>query len=417
MAMIEVRATQSSPGGARASRLRRGPGSAGLVVLLFLLAGCRDAAAQEEGVVLEVTTTTAEEMFPLEAAIGEKLGPHGTEAVLIALMKVGKDLKKLGVPSADVLDAVNQAQSGLTGKKPPALSSMDYTVYLRDDLMAVAAKGMPVMVWEVTGSGKSAMWFLDPSTGRPIAIPGTNTTGISLAGMDDPGAGAASGATVSKPIATGATREILGHTAHEYRYRVDLRQAPTDVAYPGGMLIRLTIEGEAWVAPESPYRAEVATFYRNFAAGVGSPGGAGVEGAGHVSGLTAHMAAIAELGVPLATSESVTTYLVGGDDITPMGIPLSKAATSSTVTSIRRAPIDDEQYYGKEGKPGAPAAGAAGQSPAAPERPACDCSCEAYAKLQELSKKSKEEQAADPTAMATAMCASQCAMKWIGCKR
>jgi hypothetical protein len=403
----------------KTNRRRAGRGCAGAAALILLLGGS-GAATGQEGVVIEVTTTSAEEMIPLEAALGEQLG--GKDGIrklddMVAPFGAALDFLLGGALSSSKV--VGGFGDALDGRAPPDVTRTSYTVYLRDRLMAVAAAGYPVMVWEVVDDGRSAMWFLDPGTGRPITIPGTAwSAAIDLQAFDEPGASGVT-ADVSKPVATGRTREMLGYTAREYSYKVSLHRT-FRVGQPGGyddpfVSIRLDIEGEAWVAPDSPFRDQVAAFYRTFAAGVGDQG---ADRAGHLSGLTAHMAEIAALGVPLQTSESTTTYLWGpGGPDTSLGAPLSKAATTSIVTAIRAAPIDDKTFYGDGEETAEQAGPGAGNKQApAPQQTPCDCSCASYTRLQEISRMSKEKQRTDPLAMSAAMCAPQCAVTWIACK-
>ncbi len=235
---------------------------------------------------------------------------------------------------------------GLRDAATPDRESSKYTVYIRPDMYRLEADGFS-MLWKPAGAGGSAgMWVGDPATGQ--------LTAVDLGQVDAAvGDGARHTGMEITPLPGGPTREILGTTARGYSYRYTLDLSGNDI--PGMEMIALmisisvqnVIEGEAWLAPDLPDADEIMAFFRNFAAGFG-----GREGM--MGGVIGGMAALAELGVPLETRETIQTYLIA-----PLGnqshrIRMIEGTSSSRVTDISSGPLAADLFVGADGFPDTP---------------------------------------------------------------
>jgi OmpA-OmpF porin, OOP family len=288
-----------------------------------------------------------------------------------------------------------QASRGLREARTPERESADYTVYIQSDRFRLEADGFTMHWLPGDATTPPGMWFSDPATGQ--------LSPVSLGEVDEAlGDVVQHSGTQIRPSPGEPTREILGHTARAYTYRQTM-----DVRIPGfgamaaaaaggpDVAAVIVVEGTAWIAPDVPEADVVAAFYRNFAGGFGSP-------QSMLGGQTAGMAALAELGVPLETTEDIATYLIvalppdaagEADPELPRRtqIQVLQGRSTSKVTGLSTGPLDDDLF------PTGP-----------PPPPECDCSCDAFKALQEMDRN-------DPNAIARATCARQCMSRWVRC--
>lgn len=326
-----------------------------------------------------------------EAGLGSQL-PAG----LMTKLKVGGHL------------AAHEIAGGLEDARTPETESSDYTIYIRPDVFKMTSAEL-TMFWKPAGAGDGGgMWYTDPSSGRLVPL----NLGQVDAFVGD--AAEHSGMEIT-PLPGAPTKEILGHTAHGYGYAYTMDLSMGGMLGAGAGLpvsAENVVEGEAWIARDMPQRNQIAAFYRNFAAGFGQ--------GGMMGGLLGGMADLAALGVPLETTQTVRTFVnaaLGGEE---QRFLMMEGTSSSIVTDISDAVLTDEALFGPGGSPvdlaAAEAAPAATQVPGAAPAPGaegaaksvCDCGCDAFEELQDMDED-------DPDAMAKAMCARQCAMKWMRC--
>lgn len=242
--------------------------------------------------------------------------------------------------------AAHEVGSGLRDAATPDRESSQYTVYIRPDMFRLESDGF-TMLWKPAGAGGSAgMWYGDPSTGELTQV----DLGLVDAFIGDQTQH--SGMEIT-PLPGAPTREVLGTTARGYSYRYTMDRAGGGI--PGMEMIALmipisvqnVIEGEAWLAPDLPEAGEIMAFFRNFAAGFGSEDGM-------MGGVLGGMAALAELGVPLETRETVQTFLIA-----PMGnqshrIQMIEGTSTSRVTDISSRPLAADVFFGADGPPVTP---------------------------------------------------------------
>lgn len=393
----------------------RMPSACRVCVLLACLAfAAEQARAQAGGLIIDVHTTTRDSTVMTVDKLTASLSP-GQRVALSGLLDVsaqglaGKLDELIGGGGDALLDKYTEAKRGLGDASKPTTTSLDYEIYVRGDTMALVMDGQVMMVWEAP-EGKPAR-VISPGPGtKPLNVPLPlldSVTGVGATAESGEWAATLMFNGYSKPSRVGgATKQILGTTTQLYRYGYSILPAATNVAG-----IRTDVAGGAWVTGNSEYRDQIAAFYRAFADGAAG----GQRQPRMMSGLTTVMADITALGVPLATADTARTYLafVLPDAGEPVKSMMAVSVSTSEIKSIRREPpgfnitfVDDDPQ-----QPGSPP----GAQTRPPARQGCDCSCDAWKAFKALEKKSKEEIRADPTIMAKAMCASQCATKWVSC--
>lgn len=370
--------------------------------------------AQASGIVLKVHQESTEE-FPAqdEMLVGAReAGVEGSElaAVLGGLLGALADAAPVPISAGDrmkldlglLLGGFKLDEAMRKAGQPPEVRYTDATIYIRPDLFRMEADEGTVIWRPATPGQDAAMWVTDPSSGQ--LIPLNLNIANSVAGSVAPGADA--GDYEIQKVKGKASKEMLGHTVHFYRYSYTMDIDPFGMG--GGTLgetlassgtgppARTETSGTAWIAPDMPEAGDIAAFYSNFASSLG--------GQGMLGGLTSGMAKMAELGVPLETTDTTTTYIKVLTE-TEAGEPataellVSRSTSKSEVTDISIQPLDDGDFFGEEGTP----------PPATPDPGApCDCGCDAMKELQDLDED-------DPNAMAKAMCAQQCMSKWMAC--
>jgi hypothetical protein len=384
--------------------------------LMCLLLGARPATAQS-GLIIEVLTTTRDSTV---MPIGDLSGA-GLKDLTFAEIRLKRALR--GLLGNDAVDEANKKESelsdALSDASSPKTTAYIYDVYVRGDTLALVVDGQITMVWLVPEGGPARV-FTPDAEGRMMSLD-VHKYDASLGEMSAVAGGSVSALAFrlySKPTrVAGEKKRLLGTTADLYRYSYALLPAAGPV---GG--IRTDVSGGAWITDDREYRDEIAAFYRAFASGsAGAPGDTKI-----IEGLTSVMADLTALGVPLATVDTARTYVMFQNQQARQTekAMLSVAISYSEITSIRRAEQPVEIVFAGDG-PGAPAipggaappdARAAASSPRPAPEAGCDCSCDAWKDFKALEKKSKEEIRKDPTIMAKAMCASQCAMKWVSCE-
>ena len=310
----------------------------------------------------------------------------------------------------------------LRDARTPEHSSSSSTIYITPDRFVMRSGGQS-MVWDPSGgAGSATMWFGNAESGA--------YTPVDLQQINSFVGGAAQHSGIEPTPMPGATRTIAGHSTrgYAYDYEMDLAMGgfPGMAAPPAGAVAgaQNVVTGEAWIADDLPEADQIAAFFRRFADSFDG---------GMLGGQIGVMADLAALGVPLETKETLRTYLISqipGSDERQL---LVESVSTSTVTNISMATLTDEELFGPGGMPTSATAGSeAAVSPVPPGTAGaagvpdgsvrtvdegCDCSCEAAEELQAISELPEDEQAAHPRAMPLAMCAPECAMRWIACSR
>lgn len=310
--------------------------------------------------------------------------------------------------------------SELRDARTPDRESSTGTIYITPDAFVMNSGGQ-MIVWMPAprGGGSARMWYGSPGAGlTPVDLNYINAFVGDQArhsGIDP------------RPL-PGETRTIAGHSArgYSYDYAMSLGMdgwagmgAATGGAAGGAGAVSAqnVVEGETWIARGLPEAEQVSAFFRKFADSFDG---------GMMGGQIGVMADLADLGVPLETSETLRTYLlsqVPGSDERQL---VMESVSTSRVTDISMTTLTEEELYGPGGLPldvaaneqGAGPAAATPGAPGAPGAPGsgravsieqpCDCSCTAFEELQDLDED-------DPEAMRKAMCAQQCMARWIAC--
>ncbi|MEJ8569806.1 hypothetical protein [Elongatibacter sediminis] len=237
---------------------------------------------------------------------------------------------------------------------------------------------------------------------------------------------------------TGATDTMLGYEAREYTFSSDgglgnLGQAatsPEQAAGPGGLasMVSVSTNGRAWVSDEVEGLDIIQSFYENFASQIAASQGEN----SFYGGLMKNMVGQLQHGLPLHTYQRTESKV--------MGRTMQGGESESWVTSVSTYDRDQDEcgtsilpgedegyeitYMGANGMPGSAGtgSGAGGNtgagSPGAPggnsqggQLPqACDCSCEAFKRLQE-----QGEDAANAENQGQAMCMMQCMQQFMAC--
>jgi hypothetical protein len=388
---------------------------ASLLALVAVVAagmGADTRNSTEPMLILKGHTVTVTEMSPL-----------------LSDMMVNAGLVPTPGNEGPLLRKLMQAQPGLG---VPETTSQDFTMYITDSRMLMDV-GTGMMAITPTNDAQGVRYLMiDRTKGTYILF--TNQSMVAAAEVAaDARMPAWHPTTDVTP--TGRTRQIQGYTAQEFVYRTDLESnGPMGIFDPGPgvagqeMRLRVITQGEMWLAKDAPGAAQVAEFYRRFAAGV-----AGVESQiatmknPMMSGLTAGGADLASRGVPLASSDSsdadlrwsVRSNPHGSEDLWRVIGPVIRSHTTTTVTSLSMGSSSDVDFYENGPPPGLTEVktpmSAPGAKPGATQGGGCDCSCNGYKKFQQLSKRPKKVVEADPNAMKELQCARSCISKWMSC--
>jgi hypothetical protein len=307
----------------------------------------------------------------------------------------------------------------------PRREVTDYTIFIRENRMAVHAAGLPTMVWRVIPGSHAEMYFYDPETGEIQSFGGRDFENhfggpleiINLQAADRMDAEHNPAQYQFISSYEGPDGERLGYPVHRHLF-VDGVTAGglASLGIPSGALI-LSV-GHILIAPDTPYNGVVGRFFENFAAHVDSGSG------GMLGGMTRAMALIGSAGVPMVMADTTTVTLPilataaidegTGDLVGPplQPIVVQRTSTRSEVTDIRFGHYGVEELEGifgpeppsLEGTPDSPTPSRSGEG--GEERPPCDCSCQAMHELEDLDE-------SDPGALHKAMCAQQCMPQWL----
>lgn len=241
--------------------------------------------------------------------------------------------------------------------------------------------------------------------------------------------------------ATGATDTMLGYDVEEYTFASDgglgnLGQAATSPQQATGnaglaSMVSLKTSGRAWVSDEIEGLDVIRQFYTDFANQIAASQGQN----SFYGGLMKNLVGQLQHGLPLYTYQKTESKVLGKT--------MMAGESESWVTSVR--PFDrDEDECGQTVLPppeegyditrigapmpaegsgaagGAPGSGSAQGTAGAPgsgqggqvAQP-CDCSCEAFEKLQEMGDRGKGD--GSPEDQAMAMCMMQCMQPFMAC--
>lgn len=366
-------------------------------------AGADEKEKEEQVVVVKVhtvsTTTTAGNQAAGMAGMagaGSKKDFAVLEDVLGILMAEFGGDPLVGALGASASGSLADLKVALDEGGAPEAETMDYTIYIRPEEFRLKAQGF-TMVWR---SGE--MRYTDPRTGKlePIDLNWVNSN-VAEGRVEH------SGMEVT-PMPGAQTKGVSGHLTrgYDYNYKMDV---PSPVAMGLGSMgdgaAEVEVIGQAWIARSLPEAEQIATFYRNFASAFG-------DQQSMMGGQTAGMARLAEIGVPLETTETSSVYMMmpqENGDLAPLRV--LQTVSTTTVTDISTVPLSEVEEEApppdlEEPPAATPVPG--GQPPDEPEP--CDCSCDAFVALQDFDED-------DPDAMAKAMCAQQCMAKWVGCAK
>jgi hypothetical protein len=303
----------------------------------------------------------------------------------------------------------------------PRKEITDYTIFIRENRMAVRAAGLPTMVWQVIPGSHAEMYFYDPETGRIETLAqdweGNPLEIINLQAVDRRDGELNPAQYGFEALNLGPDGERLGYPVHRHLFRDGIiSRELASLGLPSGLLV-LSV-GHILIAPDTPYNGVVGRFFENFAAHVDS----GSEGM--LGGMTRTMALIGSAGVPMVMADTTTVSLPilatdaidgGGDDLVEPPLQrfvVQRTSTRSEVTDIRFGHYGVEELEGifgpdptsMEGNPDSPTPSSSGVGD--DERPPCDCSCEAMDALEDLDEN-------DPGALEQAMCAQTCMPRWL----
>ena len=308
--------------------------------------------------------------------------------------------------------------SELRDARTPDQESSTATIYITPDAF-VTSSGGQMIVWMPAprgAPGSARMWY-----GSPGALSTVNLNQINAFVGDQ----AQHSGIDPRPL-PGETRTIAGHSARGYSYDHAMSLGTGGLFGDAGggaaggvgpVAAQNVVEGETWIATGLPEAEQVRAFFRKFADSFDG---------GMMGGQIGVMADLADLGVPLETSETLRTYLLSqipGSDERQL---IRESVSTSRVTDISMVTLTEEELFGPgglpidlaaaeadpaatpvPGAPGAPGSGSGNADVGQLQEP-CDCSCDAFEELEELDED-------DPDAMAKAMCAQQCMARWIGC--
>jgi hypothetical protein len=397
------------------------------------------------GVTIRGTTVTVERSNMLLDRLMASPEGAAAQSALSGLMESGlAGLVPSGDPSGgaaggalgSLADQARQALGSLTGQTSDAAdevaSSGGEKTTTEDFVLHVAGarfrmdQGSHSMIVLADGGSGVQYWFVDHDARKiwgmhaAAAAEAGRVTGSSHEGMQ---------------VTPGSSPEtILGHATKHYTFDFETRSEALgpmggSQAEGASMGVVARNRGDAWIADGIEGADEVSAFYRSFADGL-----SGIESAGGLqAGLVAGMADLADLGMPLKVIQETEVRLVSGAELGGEDQPMAWSKATTTVSDISRGELDDELFrvdvgdladYERSTMPGfagsasagAVGGGASGQAATGQVEEGCDCSCSAYAELQEMSRDKKAAES-NPRAMKLAMCARECAMKWVACAR
>jgi len=358
-----------------------------------------DEKEEEQVVVLNVHTETTTSSNNMAASMGAlplaDIG--GIKGGAMSLFMQGLEaMRDMGLPQ-DLVSTI-----GIEGMKAglkldeelgegggPKTETMDYVVYIRPEEFRLEAQGF-TMLWRA-----GEMWYTDPRTGALTAIDLNVANSAAQDRIHHDG-------MIVTPMPGAQTKGVSGHLTRGYDYSYTI-----GVGAESQAAATVEVTGEAWIASRLPEREQIATFYQNFASAFG-------DQQSMMGGQTAGMARLAEIGVPLETTDTASVYMMTIDENgEPFPLRVRKTVSTTTVTNISTVPLSELQEEVEAEpppvdleEPPAETQVPGGQPPDEPEP--CDCSCTAFEELQDLDED-------DPDAMAKAMCAQKCMAKWVGC--
>lgn len=361
-------------------------------------AGENEKEKEEQVVVLNVHTESTTMPWTRESAAEFGALPvpdvgSVTNSVMSLFLQAFGALHDMGVPR-DLLSEIGNkaARAGLKLEKAyegrgPKTETMDYVVHIRPEEFRLNAQGF-TMVWRA-----GEMKYTDPRTGklRTIDLNWVNSEVAERRAIHHDG-------MQVDPMPGAQTKGVAGRLTRGYEYNYTM-----GVGSESQPTATVEVEGEAWIASNLPEGEQIATFYRNFASAFG-------DEQSMMGGQTAGMARLAEIGVPLETTDTSSVYMmrVGeSGEIVPLGV--RRTVSTTTVTSISTVPLSELEEEAPPPDLEEPQV-LGSQPPDEPEPEPCDCSCEAFAALQDLDED-------DPDAMGKAMCAQQCMAKFVGCAK
>lgn len=332
----------------------------------------------------------------------------------------GSDISDVG---GGIVDDVEQSGGLKT-------TTEDFVIRMADGRMRMDQGSMSMLFLTDAEEGVSQVWFIDHEAKQMWGMPSQAAT---LAGRVT--GSAHSGMNISDP---GPTQTLMGHSASRYTFDYETTSDPMAASLGAmqqqdenvKMAAVVETNGEAWIAAGVDGADEVASFYRSLAAAIGTF----ESGSEMQSGFASGLARLTDLGMPLKVIQESTVILEAQIETEAKSDTLAWTRATTTIESITREELDVDIFdsdgdplssYERSSMPGLAGAGggaelhnrnASGDGNAINVRgkEGCDCSCTAFERMQEMSKDKKAMQN-NPDAMKLAMCARECAMKWVAC--
>lgn len=329
----------------------------------------------EDGVVVRVETSST----PL----------HATEAA-----------RRMTAKTEIVIQAIVNTLTGETGfhdtttgpYRRPAPETASYEIQLFDNKIRMETGGT-VMIGVVGEDGQASWKTVDPRTNRVVQTLGVFDRGLDGGFVRDlPFSGFGEPEHITSNVTP--TSEYGSHAGHrtrkyEYSQQIGVLLEPMDL-YGGSAIANVYLAGEAWIATSGPFISDPRV------KGLFDQHSYSMAGKGFVRGT--ELDTFVDLGPVLAAHDSIQvsvgTASVGGMTTEPVFL----AFDSMEVTSIEGADVDPDIFEPLERQP-----------------QACDCTCEAFERLQAVADMPHDQQEAQPDAMVLSMCAPRCGMEWMRC--
>jgi len=373
-----------------------------LTSLLWLTAGLAglspvmaDEAAVYSGLMISSEPTPA---LPANAAALAGLGRVDDPELALALHHLGYD------PDTEEYAEITGAVGEFLGAgqlQSSGVEAQDFIMMYQPCMMRMVTATSSMVIRMPPDSGVALMETWDSAEREGFVLELERKSGSSPGASDD---GEDFGVRMTP---TGATDTLIGYDAEEYAFESSGTQGG---AMAGMATVKTT--GTTWIGEEVTGEDIVGEFYENFSNQIGNgQGDNSVFG-----GMIRNIVGMLQHGIPLHTVQTTQSNVRGMNSRTGR----SESWISGTFIMAR----DDEECSATTIPEGfsvtqmdsammGAAMGAGAGSPGTTGN-ACDCSCEAFEKMQAMGQGGNVD-GSDPEARAMAMCMMQCTSQFMAC--